>query len=199
VTGDKGDHIREGFQSGSASPLQPTLDTEPGNKLGQATQNNNSGLHVRLARALTHVRPDGNDHCYTWEEVQPPTSGVWHCSPFAATENDDVQATSVVLLPIILEEDFSDFKGNKPINVYKEGDIYMLAYFWIDGNATYADPAGGDWDSLSSPKGMIWGRFIENVPSQLAVFDPDDCDSSNGCQIVDYDPDSIWKIVQLID
>lgn len=199
LLGDNGDQIRDGLKFGSGVPLQPTLNTEPGNKLGQATQNNNSGLHVRLSRALTHTRPDDNTkHCYTWADVQPPSSGVWQCSPFAATENDGVQATAVVLLPIIVE-DFTGLNGNKTINVYKDGNVYMLAYFWIDGNATYVNPAGGDYTSATSPKGFIWGRFIENVPTQLEVFDPNQCKAADGCQIVDFDPDSIWKIVQLVD
>lgn len=199
LLGDNGDHIRDGLKFGSGVALQPTLNTEPGNKLGQATQNPNSGLRVRLARALTHLRPDnGSKHCYTWADVQPPSSGVWHCSPFSATENDGVQATAVILVPIIVE-DFTLLNGTKTINVYKDGNVYMLAYFWIDGNATYENPATGDWDSATNPKGAIWGRFIDNVPTQLTVFDPAQCRPSDGCSVVDFDKDSIFKVIELVE
>ncbi|MGE3076111.1 MAG: pilus assembly protein TadG-related protein [Dehalococcoidia bacterium] len=199
IIGDTGDQIRDGLKYGSGTPLQPTLDTEPGNKFGQATQNNNSGLHVRLSRAITHTRPDdASKHCYTWAEVQPPSSGVWQCSPFTATESDGVQATSVILVPIIVE-DFTQLNGNKTIHVYKDGDVYILAYFWVDGNKTYADPANGNYTSITTPKGQIWGQFIENVPTQLTVFDPNNCRQSDGCTVIDFDPDSILKIVQLIE
>ncbi len=61
------------------------------------------------------------------------------------------------------------------------------------------DPANGNFTARPRPKDEIWGQFIENVPTQLTVFDTGNCKLSDGCQIVDYDPDSILKIVQLVE
>ncbi|MEZ4492239.1 MAG: hypothetical protein R3C29_02850 [Dehalococcoidia bacterium] len=196
--GDKGDQIRDGLKYGSKTPLQPVINTEPGNKLGQATQNKNSGLRVRIERALAH-----SPRCYTWTEVQPPSDpdDPWPCNPFSATESDGVQATAVILVPIIVE-DFTQLNGNKKIHVVPDGSggeiYYLLAYFWVDAEATWKNPATGNWDmNPSNTKGAIWGRWIHDAPTQLSVFDRGDCGSD--CDIIDYDPDAIIKIVQLIE
>ncbi|MEX0781867.1 MAG: Tad domain-containing protein [Dehalococcoidia bacterium] len=195
VTGDNADQIRDGLKYGSQSPLQPTLNTEPGNKFGQATQNANSGLMVRLARALQHSNGEGGA-CYTWDDIQPPVdpNAAWPCSPHNATEDDGVQATAVILIPVIVE-DFTQFNGNRPINVTPEGDLYILAYFWVDGDKTFENPAAGDWDlNPANPIGAIWGRFIQEAPTQLTVFG----NCGQDCGIIDFNPDAIFKVVQLI-
>ena len=207
LIGDNGDQIRQGLQFGSGVPLTPSIMTEPGNKLGQATQNSNSGLRVRLTRALAHAWPSNNTkHCYTWADVQPPSdpNAYWPCSPFNATETDGVQATAVILVPIIVEN-FTEFSGsgpNKPISVQPTagGNAYLLAYFWVDGGGTYVNPPAGNYnDNPSNPKGAIYGRFILGVAAQLREFDSTNCRVSDGCGLVDFDPQAVIKVVQLVE
>ena len=204
LIGDHGDQIRDGFKFGSGVPLQPTLNTEPGNKFGQATQNHNSGLRVRLSRALAHAHPaDSSKHCYTWADVQPPSdpNAFWPCSPANATETDGVQATAVILVPIIVE-DFTQLNGTKTIHVQPTagGSAYLLAYFWVDGNSTYVNPAANDYNlNPANPKGAIYGRFILGVAAQLSEFDPTNCRVSDGCGLVDFDPQAVIKVVQLVE
>ena len=204
LIGDNGDQIRDGFKFGSGVPLQPTLNTEPGNKFGQATQNAGSGLQVRLRRSILHPRTDDNTkHCYTWADVQPPSdpNAYWPCSPANATESDGVQATAVILVPIIVE-DFTQFNGTKTIHVQPTagGAAYLLAYFWVDGNSTYVNPSGGNYNlNPSNPNGAMYGRFILGVAAQLSEFDPTNCRTSDGCGLVDYDPQAVVKVVQLVE
>lgn len=207
LTGDTGDQIRDGLKWGSDVPLQPTLGPKPGATLGQATQNNNSGLPVRLTAAINYAQPgNSSKHCYTWAEVQPPSdpNALWACSPFNALVPDGshfIQATAVILVPIIVEN-FTTLNGNPTLHVQPTagGNAYLLAYFWVDGDATFKNPAAGDYKSNpANPKGEIIGRFMTGVPTQLSVFDPTNCRVSDGCGLVDYDPQAVIKVVQLVE
>ncbi len=193
--GDGGDQVRDGFKYGSTQPLQPTLNTEPGNKFGQITQNSNSGLVVRIQRAIAHT-----PRCYSWDDVTDNDALIQACSPVGAggaTESDRVQATSVILIPVIAEN-FTDLSGNKTIHVANDGTLYILAYFWVDAAKTFRNPLANDFRlNLANPKGAIWGRFILEWETQLAVYDQSNCGSS--CIIIDYDPDSIFKVIQLTE
>ncbi len=107
----------------------------------------------------------------------------------------------MILIPVIVE-DFTQLNGNKSIHVVPDGaggqTLYILAYFWVDATATWKDPAHGDWSlNPANTKGAIMGKWIEDAPTQLSVFSRGDC--GDDCDIIDYDPDSIFKVVQLIE
>jgi len=178
--------------SGSGCGLEPLIDTKPGGTIGDV----NNGLTDRLKAAQ-------DTGCYTWEDVQPPSitgEATWNCKP----ENqfsDGIQRSAVALLPVLDVDIVETGKTDVPIEQLSNGQ-YLLAYFWISGEDTY-DTSKNNWDckvKSGQDKCIIYGRFIVKQPVSLDAFDPSLCPGGNleEC-VLEFDPASTTKIVQLID
>lgn len=79
---------------------------------------------------------------------------------------------------------------------------YLLAYFWVDGNSTYVDPLAGKWgckDNSGGEKCTIWGEFMFNLPVKLSVFDTNICPPPGTSCLIDYDPNALVRIIQLVE
>ncbi len=189
VTGNEAD----GILGGSACNLAPTIDTKNGASYGVVDQ----GLPPRLQAAIA------ND-CYTWADVQPPSvtgEAIWRCKPENTVQANGVQASAVVLLPVLAADFVVPGHKGYPLAQLANGQ-YLLAYFWISGDDIY-DTSRSNWQCLinSGPnRCIIYGRFIVNQPVDLDVFDPSLCPGGNleGC-VLEFDPAATTKIVQLID
>ncbi len=181
--GNSADPIRGGL----GCNLQPQIDTKPGGTIGDV----NNGLTDRLKAAKTIG-------CYTWADVQPPSvtgAATWKCKPENTVQSDGLQASSVVLLPVLDTDIVQSGHDGYPLAQLDNGQ-YLLAYFWVSGDDTY-DTSSNNWKCLDQ-QCTIFGRFIVNQPVDLSVFDASQCpghDLSN-C-VLDYDPEATTKIVQL--
>ena len=190
TTGNEANAIRRG----SACDLTPDIDTKPGESYGDV----NNGLEDRLRAAKSN-------NCYRWEDVQPPSvtgEASWRCRPESTVIEDGIQASAVVLLPILDTDIIRPGSHDYPLAQLPNGQ-YLLAYFWVSGDHIYDQSNDNNWQCLinSGPdKCIIYGRFIMNQPVDLDVFDPDRCPGGNieDC-IIDWDPAATTKIVQLID
>ena len=175
------------IRQGSACGLSPMIKTKPGLTTGDVK----NGFTDRLQAAMAN-------NCYTWAEVLPPANGgTWRCKPEAAVVGG-IQASAVVLLPVLSVNIGNSGSGSYPLTQLGNGQ-YLLAYFWVDGNATY-DTTRNNWPCIDHPDCVIRGRFIMNVPVDAETFDPSKCPGGNiqNC-IVNFDPGATTRIVQLID
>ena len=187
-TGNQGtNYIEDALIHGADEPLTPQIATETGNNTNKVL----NGLASRLQAAL-------GTGCYTYAAVMSSVNGSdWPCGPFQAAESDGggVQATAVILIPIVVQN-FPNQQGNQTVDVHRPDPDgpYELAYFWVDGNATFADPLNGDWSCKNGPpsKCEIQGRFLFNMPAYLST-------PGSGDEIVDYDSNGVVRVVQLIE
>lgn len=178
---------------GSGCDLGPTIDTKPGGTIGDVR----NGLVDRLSAAQ-------DTDCFTWDEVQPPSvtgESEWRCHPDNQTLGSGVQATSVALLPVLAIDIVEPGKKDVPIAQLDNGQ-YLLAFFWVSAEDSFR-VQGNNWQCKvnSGPdKCIVYGRFIVNQPTDLDVFDVDRCEGGrrDDC-VIDFDPASTTKIVQLID
>ncbi|MCO5201367.1 MAG: pilus assembly protein TadG-related protein [Chloroflexi bacterium] len=124
VTGNEAD----GILGGSACNLTPTIDTKNGASYGVVDQ----GLPPRLQAAIA------ND-CYTWADVQPPSvtgEAIWRCKPENTVQANGIQASAVVLLPVLAADFVVPGHKGYPLAQLDNGQ-YLLAYFWISGDDIY--------------------------------------------------------------
>ncbi len=162
IDGAGANKIRDCFEHGSSSGLEPQEDSQTGIAAGPADQ----GLEARLRAA------DARD-CMTWEGIQaslraadPNEDGrleyPWTCSP-----NLD-QRTAVVLIPV-MDLDFTTLSGLEPdVPVYFQASQYTLAYYWIDALLTFQDLSAPNW-KFASPAGQaeIAGVFLGPFLTEL--------------------------------
>ena len=138
--------VRECFENGSPTTLQPVEPTQTGIAAGPASQ----GLRARLVAARDR-RDNNGAGCYSWDDVRasllaadPDGDGIleneWVCSA-----NFD-QRTSIILVPVV-DALFTDDTGTTDVNVYFNAAAgqYQLAYFWLDGEMTFVNTAAGNW------------------------------------------------------
>lgn len=176
----------EPIRTGGGCGLEPTIPTKPGLTGGDVR----NGFQDRLEAAMAN-------NCYTWEEAKPPSDGsVWRCKPVNAVV-DGIEATAVVLLPVLHVDIDNSGSGYYPIAQLDNGQ-YLLAYFWVDGDGTW-DTSRGTWRCWDNPDCIIRGRFIVDEPVDLDVFDPTKCPPGDADCVLDWDPAATTKIVQLID
>lgn len=184
------DNLGDGIRMAGSCGLNPEdVKLDEGNKVGLA---NLQGFVPRLQAAKLAG-------CYTWEDAIAESGNYWKCKPENTVQTDGTQASAVILVPV-LEGDI--VKQNPPppyVIASAPGGQYKLAYFWIDGDSTY-DTTKNNWPCLTIPECVIKGRFIVDVPVDLAVFDVSKCPGGKleDC-LIDFDPKATTKIVQLID
>ncbi len=75
---------------------------------------------------------------------------------------------------------------------------YLLADFWIDGDATY-NTSANKWKCIAQPDCILYGRFLFNVPAPLNVWDPDLCAPEPEECLLPFDPQALVKVVQLVE
>ena len=165
IDGAGADKIRDCFERGSSTGLEPQEDSQTGIAAGPTDQ----GLEARLRAADARG-------CMTWEGIQaslwaadPNGDGrlefPWVCSP-----NLD-QRTSVVLIPV-MDLDFTTLSGLEPdVPVYFQAGQYTLAYYWIDAALMFQDLSAPNW-KFDSPigqaaiEGVFLGPFLTELQAQ---------------------------------
>ena len=186
IDGGGANTLRDALIYGSVNPLDPIENTEPGQNIGPMLD----GLRTRLQAAL-------QNGCFTWDQVtQSAAVSPWTCGPLQAGAADPagVQATSVIMVPVTVE-DFLDEQGTETVHISQtSGGPYLTAMIWVDALATFTDPLSGDWSCASGPPAscVVRGRIIVGAPSALGTAGPTDV-------LVDYDPLGAVRVVQLID
>ena len=198
------DCMAEGSSGALAEEIDPQGDygvpigAEPGIDVGPSRQ----GLQDRLEAAMA-------EGCYSWADIRQSmldadqngdgvvdAGSTWRCSPLnpALTQNG-VQATAIVILPIIADQfKFSQIQGGSETfwvakcedpavgcDADDDGDDdgdddadddqpYQLAFFWLDGESTFADTSKQNWQYISSTgqgQAEIWGVFLIDNPLSL--------------------------------
>ncbi len=185
LDGPGADVIRQAFIGGSRNPLLPVVDTESGNVIGPMLE----GLQTRLEAAIA-------SGCFTWAQVTASmTATDWPCGPLqaAAARADGVQSTSVILIPVIVEN-FADISPSQAVHVDQRGGRYETAYFWIDAAATFVAPLSGNWTCVSGPNARceIVGRLLRNAPAALRPL-------RSGDVLLPYDASAPVRVVEIVD
>jgi Flp pilus assembly protein TadG len=168
--------------NGACNSLEPEVRTKPGGTIGDV----NNGLERRLKAAIA-------SDCYTEADVVAD----WpRCRP-TLWSSDSVQSTAVMLLPV-LDADIVE-SGAKNYSIAQiEDRLHLLAYFWVDGDSTYEDPANNKWRCLDGQsKCIVRGKFLFDLPIDLSVFDPAMCPPRPEACIIDFRPEALVKVVLL--
>ena len=161
---------------GSCNTLTDPVTTNPGWQGGDV----NNGMQDRLEAAMAN-------NCYTESEVR---NDLERCKP--GLYDGGMQETAVLLVPVL--EDDIDFSGSSQaaLETTDSGQT-LLAYFWVDGDSTYDMSNPNNW-SCEEGEGnscIIYGKFLENVPTDLSVWEEGD--------VTEFDPEALIKIVQLVE
>lgn len=178
--------LREAAIFGSAGPLESIEQTETGQNVGPLMQ----GLATRVAAAIAAG-------CFTYEQVVADAgTPAWPCGPLQAADADPggVQATSVLLIPVMVE-DLTEIEGLHTVHVHQTASgLYLVAYFWLDAEATFADPLQGAWGCAGGPIGQceLRGRFLFGVSSALGQILPGDA-------LIPYDAEGAVHVIQLVN
>ncbi|PZC44208.1 MAG: Flp pilus assembly protein TadG [Chloroflexi bacterium] len=194
IEGPVNENTRDCLRDGSANPVEPVEETQPGLSTGQAAQ----ALQDRLQAAQARNCFDWADVVASIQEADPDGDGVadagaWRCDPLTN------QATAVVLVPIV-NEDFQSQQGTSQITLHDLGptSTYQFGLYWIDPQRTFEDLNANKW-KFDTPNGQghaeLKGVFLLDRPMVIttATSNPDG-------GVVDCDPSAAgYCFVQLVD
>lgn len=164
ISGDVNQNTEKCLRNGSANALQPTVDSKPGVKTGQARK----GLQQRLEAAMLRS-------CYSWDDIvqsiqdaADDADGIWRCNPLTNQE------TAVISMPVI-DADLVGGSGTQtdlPLLEINDDTSYVLSMVWVDGERTFEDTSVNKWKFLVSGgqgQAEIYGVFLMEHPTTLVI------------------------------
>jgi hypothetical protein len=144
-----------------------------------------NGLRQRMALAQ-------GQGCYSWSQVQPQ-GDAFPCGPLhLAAQNDGLQPTTLLLVPLAVDAGDPDLAGGTIQLLQQSSGLFVFGLFWVDAAQTFENGTGA---CLSGDDAtcQIRGRFLFNTPPFLATaadFDE--------IELVDFDGVSPVVVVQLV-